>query len=800
MSSGANIFKPARLEIDVNSPHAGKSWKHWRKTFENYVAEHESVENHRALDKLRLLTNFVSAEIFEFIEDCTTYEAALQVLESLFVKKPNQIFSRHLLATRKQQHGESLREFMQALEILSKDCQCKDVKGEEYRKELCRDAFINGLLSQAIRQRLLENDTLDLKTAFDQANSLDIAHQNSLAYNMSVTASAEAREFSTQKQSRTELPVDQDQQSCLAASSRSEKCYFGGRDQHKRKQCPARESTCNYCGKPGHFMRVCRAKRRNQRVSAATSHDLKLCSLRSPGPGGLRSATLLITINKKEICALIDSGSTENYISSEAARSLHLEVLPTRKEVSMAQVSLSCTILGVCTTDITVNDRQYTSVTFGVMNNLCTNAILGQAFQKRHDRVIIEYGGRDKDLVVSPATSCALPAALVPSETLFPNLPKNCKPIAVKSRQYCESDKLFIANEIKKLLEDDIIEASRSPWRAQIVVVRNEKKTRMCIDYSQTINLYTELDAYPIPRIDTMVNELAKYAVFTKYDLKSAYHQIPILPSDRKYTAYEADGKLWQYKRIPFGVTNGGINFQRAINKVIVEEKLKDVFAYQDDVTICGRNQDEHNRNVKAFVDAFQRRHLSFNENKTIHSVSSISVLGYRVQYGNIRPDPERLKPLQEFPLPENKKALQRALGMLAYYAKWIKNFSEKSKPLLTAQSFPLSEDARIAFYNLKDELMKVSLQSIDETLPFVVECDASDVTISATLNQGGRPVAFLSRMLRGAELHYPAIEKEATAVIEATRKWRDLLLRRRFELVTDQRSVAFMMDNRRRT
>ena len=801
MATGVNnAFKPSRLEIEVNSPQAAKSWKHWKKTFENYVAEHAAAENAPALNKLRLLTNFISADIFEFIEDCTTYDTALKALEDLFVKKPNQIFSRHLLATRKQQHGESLREFMQALEVLSKDCQCKAVSAENYRKELCRDAFINGLQSQMIRQRLLENDTLDLKTAFDQASALDVAHRNSLAYDPALTAVAHSRELPTQKQPDILSTPGSHQQVNIAAFSKSRKCYFCGYDYHDRSQCPARESTCNHCGKPGHFMRVCKSKRRNQQVAAAMSGESQLCSLRSPSPHGLRSATIPITIMGTEICALIDSGSTDNYIKASVAKSLQLEILPTNKEISMAQTSLSCIIRGVCTTNIIIDHHEYKSVAFGIMDNLCTDAILGQAYQRRHNRVVIEYGGRQKDLVLPKSVSGALPAALVPPETLFPNLLKSCKPIAVKSRRYCEADKTFIASEIAKLLEDDVIETSRSPWRAQIVIVRNDRKTRMCIDYSQTINLYTELDAYPFPRIDAMVNQLAKYAVFSKYDLKSAYHQIPILPSDRKYTAFEANGRLWQYKRIPFGVTNGGINFQRAINRVIEEEKLKDVFAYQDDVTICGRNQDEHDHNVKAFVEAFRRRKLSFNENKTIQSVTHISVLGYRIEHSLIRPDPERLMPLREFPLPQNKKALQRVLGMLAYYAKWIQNFSEKAKPLMTAESFPLNDEARRVFENLKDELARVSLQSIDETLPFVVECDASDTTISATLNQGDRPVAFLSRMLRGAELHYPAVEKEATAIIEATRKWRDLLLRKHFTVITDQRSVAFMMDNRRRT
>ena len=204
---------------------------------------------------------------------------------------------------------------------------------------------------------------------------------------------------------------------------------------------------------------------------------------------------------------------------------------------------------------------------------------------------------------------------------------------------------------------------------------------------------------------------------------------------------------------------NGVAAFQRTISQFIKEKNLSNTYAYLNNVTAAGSTQLEHDRNVKAFIDAIRRRNFTLNENKTISSVSDIKILEHFVGNKCIKPDPERMKPLLNIPPPDNFKALRRVLGMFAYYAKWISSFADK--------------------------------------VPFTVECDASDIIVSVTLNQGGRPVAFMSRTLQGSKRHYPAFEKEATAIIEVVRKWSHLLSRNTFTLVTDQRSVSFMFDSR---
>jgi len=97
-------------------------------------------------------------------------------------------------------------------------------------------------------------------------------------------------------------------------------------------------------------------------------------------------------------------------------------------------------------------------------------------------------------------------------------------------------------------------------------------KWRLCIDYSQSVNCYTELDAFPLPRIDELIIEMSNHHFFSTYDLKNTYHQIPLHPKDKKLTAFEANVKLLQFKRIPFGLTNAVGAFQRTVAQIIKKD------------------------------------------------------------------------------------------------------------------------------------------------------------------------------------------------------------------------------------
>ena len=181
-------------------------------------------------------------------------------------------------------------------------------------------------------------------------------------------------------------------------------------------------------------------------------------------------------------------------------------------------------------------------------------------------------------------------------------------------------------------------------------------KKRLFVDYPQTNHLYTQLDAYSLPHIEVLVNKLSTYQMLSTYDLKSTYHKIRTQKCDNAYTAFEACGILFEFKKIPFGVTYRVTQFQRKMDELVTHSGSKSTFPYLYKVTVAVRNREEHDAKVRALFDAFQKYGVTLNELKAVESVTKINILGYCVGNGQIKPDPDRLCALLELPSPKDAK------------------------------------------------------------------------------------------------------------------------------------------------
>ena len=141
------------------------------------------ITKDRAVDKLKLLVNCASHTVYDFIEQCETTTKQSRLFRTcLFMFRTK--LSLDICLPRLNSSKVKLLTSFCKLRKLSKDCNFRAVAAEQYKQEMIRDAFINGLLSHAIRQRLLENRELELATAFEQARTLDLAQKNSEAYDL----------------------------------------------------------------------------------------------------------------------------------------------------------------------------------------------------------------------------------------------------------------------------------------------------------------------------------------------------------------------------------------------------------------------------------------------------------------------------------------------------------------------------------------------------------------------------------------------------------------------------------------
>ena len=361
------------------------------------------------------------------------------------------------LATRRQQSGESLDEFLLELCRLSKDCNLKAVSVEQYKEELVRDSFINGLSSPLIRQRLLENKTLTLDQAYSQAISLDVAQKNSAVYSQPAVHVAAVDLPSTPKDDNSLCSDVLGQKPPLATTYSKNKCFYCGGVSHHRRKCPARAAMCHTCGIKGQFSSVCMKKKTgNSLGNVATTYSSSLCALGISAAflSSLSHAAVPTVINDVALTALIDTCSSESFINEQVANKLKLTLSPSTRNISMALTTLKTDMIGCCTADITLNNCTYPKVKLSVLKDLCSYIILGHDFQKRHKRVTIELHGPQSDLIISNSPSCALAAASVDELSLFANVNPDSKPIATKSQRFSFSDKTFIAEEIRRLMSE----------------------------------------------------------------------------------------------------------------------------------------------------------------------------------------------------------------------------------------------------------------------------------------------------------------------------------------------------------
>ena len=439
-------LKPSRLDTDPGSSQASQEWNHWYLTFDHFL---NSTKAETDDDRYRLLMNFITPTVYSYISEHKNYVSAIQALRNLYDKTPNSIYARHILATTKQKPHQSLKEFLHELRKLSADCDYKPVNAEQYRSESIRDAYIAGMESNFIRQRLLEKETLTLDEAVTLSCTLDIAQKNADSYKSVSFQSATNAAVDTGWSGQGRGECDDPNLSAIKSKTKSfnrkpqpsftpsysaqssSTCWFCGKERHPRSNCPARNHHCQKCGKLGHFAKLCNSSTESASALVFQNDYPRLTAVSAVNSGYSKVVLESVTVNGHVTEGLLDSGATDNFINEKFVDNKRFPVFPANFDVGLASGSHYSKVRGVCYVSLIVQGQQYENIKMSILKDLVKNVILGESFMNQHASVIFEFGGPKPSLVVS-----SLSPMDVKLPPMFTYLQNKAKPIAVKSRRY----------------------------------------------------------------------------------------------------------------------------------------------------------------------------------------------------------------------------------------------------------------------------------------------------------------------------------------------------------------------------
>ena len=344
---------------------------------------------------------------------------------------------------------------------------------------------------------------------------------------------------------------------------------------------------------------------------------------------------------------------------------------------------------------------------------------------------------------------------------------------------------------LREYLNDAIakgwIRPSRSPAGAPILFVpKKGGQLRLCVDY-RALNRITRKNRAPLPLIGEILDRLSKAKIYTKLDLRDAYHRIRIKLGDEWKTAFRCRYGHFEYCVMPFGLANAPATFQSFINEVLGDLVDSICIVYLDDILIYSQNEEEHTQHVHRVLERLEQHDLFAKLEKCAFDVREVSFLGYIISPAGIHMEPSRVAAIQSWPVPQSVKDIQVFLGFTGFYRRFIKGYSKITTPLtdhLRGKNIgwlQLGSSELEAFAKLKVMFSRAPfLHHYDPALPTRIETDASAFAIGAVLSQlwEGRwhPIAFLSRKLKGAELRYDTPDAELMAIVEAFRAWRPYL------------------------
>ena len=365
------------------------------------------------------------------------------------------------------------------------------------------------------------------------------------------------------------------------------------------------------------------------------------------------------------------------------------------------------------------------------------------------------------------------------------------RPLLANSEKSEKGEKIWKEMEAMGVIER-VKPSTRITYSSPLHLVKkpNSNKFRICADF-RALNARTKRDNYPIPLLRSFTHKIRGSRYFTKLDMTSAFHHLPIHPDDQAKTCVLSPwGGAFVFKRLAFGLTNGPASWQKYVDSILGD--IEGLYCYLDDILLYTQSEEEHIKLVEKVCKRLEEHDLTLALDKCLFGQSKIEYLGYEVSATGICPQRRKVEAIDKIPPPDSQKSLLHFLGALNYFRNCLSGLTKEGvynnaanllQPLYSAATVPIPSKDKFAqiwqnspvlqeaFSDAKKLLKNAAeLSHPDPKLPLALWTDASQHSIGAVLmqqNPNGKwtPLGYMSKHLPKEKVNWATYRKELFAV-----------------------------------
>jgi len=705
--------------------------------------------------KRALLLHLVGPEvqqIFETLDNTgrdNDFDTAVEKLNGYFKPKKNVTFERHKFNSEEQKSDESVQDFATRLKQLALTCEFDD------GNERIRDQIVQKCTSTVLRRKFLCEKTLTLEKVLELSSTFERAQDSAQKIENGKHNGQPPEGDNAYRLFRRNSKPHNTARS-FQPQNPSVECYNCGRKGHLSKdpKCPAKNAKCRKCQHRGHFAVKCRTTQNKKSQPKRRVRNLDSSDTESEGEftftvkDRFGNSKITLDVGNVPLSMIIDSGATCNIVDINTWNFLKTQSNfhcishdKTNKHIFAYGSKTPLKLAGTFRANVKYKQTSANNVEFTVLDGK------GQSLLGKQTAIMLDV------LRVGPQV-CAIGSESIENKYpgLFSGMGKlkdfqmripiddTVDPVIQPIRRVPYHLREKLERKLQSLEEEGIIEKVDTPsqWVSPVVIVPKGDDIRLCVDMRQA-NTAVKRVRHQIPTIEDVLQDMAGSKVFSKLDIKNAYHQIEIEKKSREITTFVTHTGQYRYKTLMFGVSCASELYQKVLQQIL--HSCKNAANIMDDIIVHGATKEEHDECLNQVLNVLSQKGFTLNREKCQFNMSELIFMGNVVSEHGVGPTKSKVQDVLDARTPTNASEVRSFLGLVNFNARYIPDLATISEPLrrLTRKNvkFAWEADQQRAFDELKKRLTSAeTLGFYDKNAKTQVICDASPVGVGSVLLQ----------------------------------------------------------------